>query len=91
MDTGASSLQAERFPEESMIVKEIYFSEGGPLESIAVMYKSTSATNSSGGWIWNEMHPDGTVTYSAGRNGDGCVSCHSQAGSVDLVRTFSLH
>jgi hypothetical protein len=91
MNASLSGLSGTSFPDESMIVKEVYDVKGGSLQTYAVMYKSKSAGNSGNGWVWNEMRADGSVIYSSARKGDQCVSCHQSGTSVDLVRTFGLH
>ena len=70
----------QKFPDGSMIVKEI------PSNGLyAIMYKK------SGSWLWSEVNKDGTVVFSVNKNGDGCISCHSQSGNRDLVVTFNFH
>jgi hypothetical protein len=91
MNDSVSNLTTTQFPEESMIVKEVYTSLGGPLESYEIMYKKSGAANSASGWIWSELKSDGSVIFSAVNKGEQCVSCHSQPSNSDLVRTFSLH
>lgn len=91
LNDSASNTLTVPFPDESLIVKEIYNFPGGPLTGYAIMYKEDHAANSGSGWIWNEMNPDGSVTYSASRKGDQCIGCHSSGQQADLVRTFSLH
>ncbi len=91
MNDSLSTLTASVFPDESMIVKEVYDTKGGALQVYSVMYKLKGAANNGSGWIWNEFRPDGNVIYSAARKGDQCVSCHTEGVSSDLVRTFALH
>lgn len=91
MDDSLRFLQASEFPDESMVIKEVYDTKGGPLQVYAVMYKVKGASNSGAGWVWNEYNADGSVIYSASRKGDQCISCHSSGNHSDLVRTFSLH
>ncbi len=91
MNNSADKLLSQSFPDESMIVKEIYNQKGGSLLNYAVMYKLRNAVNNGSGWIWSEIEPDGNVIYSASRKGDQCVSCHASGTNSDLVRTFGLH
>jgi hypothetical protein len=91
MNDSISGLKESAFPDESMIVKEMYSSKGGPLQGYVVMYKMRNASNSSSGWVWNEMKADGTPLYSAALKGGQCTNCHSTGVNTDLVRTFSLH
>ena len=91
LDDSAAQLVSASFPEESMIVKEVYFNSGGPLRRYVVMYKKEASANSNGGWVWNEMEPDGDVIYSASSNGTACISCHRDQPNADHVRTLLLH
>ena len=91
MNDSLNNLTAQSFPDESMIVKEIYNQKGGPLRNYAIMYKLRNAANNGSGWIWAEIKPDGEVIYSASKKGDQCVACHASGNAVDLVRTFGLH
>lgn len=70
----------KKFPDGSMIVKEVQ-SNG----LYAIMYKK------SGSWLWSEVNKDGTVAFSVNKNGDGCISCHSQAGQRDLAVSFNFY
>ena len=91
MNDSLNALIQSSFPDESLIVKEVYNTKGGALQNYAVMYKFKGALNNGSGWIWNELEPDGKVIYSAGKKGDQCTSCHSEGTNADLVRTFALH
>lgn len=90
-----------RFPEGSVVVKDIYF-PGSYL--LAVMLKRAGATNADSGWVWGEyiVRENGVVetAYSASEKGAVCTSCHSltadsstvagDEGHRDHVRTFGL-
>jgi len=91
MNDSISALTETEFPDQSMIVKEIYDQRGGPVTLYAIMYKLKGAANGGAGWVWNEVAPDGSVVYSAGNDGLQCVPCHSSGVQSDLVRTFALH
>jgi hypothetical protein len=91
MNSDVSGLTSPVFPDESMIVKEVYAVEGGPLIEFAIMYKLHNASNSASGWVWAEIFPDGTPVYSSSQKGDICTGCHSSGDHSDLVRTFALH
>jgi Cytochrome P460 len=91
MNDSLGALTASSFPDESMIVKEIYDIKGGGLQRYSVMYKLRGAANNGSGWVWNELRPDGSVIYSTAHKGDQCVSCHAEGVNSDLVRTFALH
>lgn len=77
------------FPNGSLLVKEVY--NGTSLSLYAVMKKSPGDNNAGSGWVWAEYEPGGSVVFSAGKRGDGCISCHSGTPNRDLVRTFDLH
>jgi len=91
MNDSLDDLKAESFPDESMIVKEIYDVKGGPLQRYAIMYKLRNAANNGSGWVWSEMNADGSPVFSSALKGSQCVSCHASGTNSDLVRTFSLH
>ena len=91
MNDSATRLTKTFFPDESLIVKEIYGPSGGPLLEYSIMYKLPGAANSGSGWVWAEYHPDGTPEYSASEKGGECISCHSASGNNDLVQIFRFH
>ena len=91
MNSDLSGLQSPAFPDESMIVKEVYAVKGGPLIEYAIMYKLRNAANSGAGWVWAEIFPDGSPVYSASLKGGICTGCQSSGDNSDLVRTFALH
>ena len=91
MNNDYSNLATARFPDGSVVVKEVYNTPGGVLQVYAVMFKSSVDNNSGAGWIWGEYKADGETIYSTNRKGEGCTGCHSAPGNVDLIRTFSLH
>ena len=91
MNDSATRLSKTFFPDESLVVKEIYGTSGGPLLGYAAMYKIPGAANSGSGWVWAEYLPDGTPAYSAGLKGGECISCHSASGNYDLVQIFRFH
>lgn len=70
-------------PDGSLVIKDIY--SGGQLSLYAIMYKR------SGAWLWAEIKPNSQVLYSVFKNPSVCVSCHSQAGNRDFLRTFSYY
>jgi hypothetical protein len=91
MDDSLTSLSAQEFPDESMIVKEVYDVKGGPLKRLSIMYKLKNAANNGNGWIWSEIEADGNPVISSGLKGSSCIGCHSSGTQSDLVRTFALH
>ena len=91
MNDSATRLTSTFFPDESLIVKEVYGPSGGPLLEYSVMYKFPGAANSGSGRVWAEFHPDGTAEYSSAEKGGECISCHSASGNNDLVQIFRFH
>ena len=91
MNNSMDKLLASSFPDESMIVKEVYNRKGGSLVQYVIMYKLKNASNNGSGWVWSEISSNGNAEYSALRKGDQCVNCHSANVNSDLVRTFGLH
>ena len=91
LDTTGKLPSGSSFPTGSVIVKEIYTSATGSLNLYAVMKKDPSSSVSGSGYQWAEFTPDGSATFSTGKKGNGCISCHSGSGNRDLVRTFDLH
>ncbi len=73
------------FPEGSLIVKELY-NDTTKVSKYAILYKQSSNPNAdSKGWVWGYLNGDGTVIASADKKGSGCISCHSQTGSIDYT------
>ena len=91
MNDSADNLLSASFPDESMIVKEIFNQKGGSLVSYAIMYKLRNAANNGEEWIWSEVSSDGNVITPAEFKGDQCVGCHLSGINSDLVKTFGLH
>ena len=91
MNSSMDKLLTSSFPDESMIVKEVYNQKGGPLVDYVIMYKLKNAANNGSGWVWSEISSNGNAEYSALRKGDQCVNCHSTNVNSDFVRTFGLH
>ena len=79
------------FPDGAVIVKEIFSSATGPLELYAIMKKNPTSPLAGSGYEWSEFTPDGNVTFSSDKKGNGCISCHSGNPNRDLVLTFDLH
>lgn len=91
MNDSISDIRGDRFPDGSLIVKEIYDFPGDDLNLLSIMYKSSNDPAAGAGWLWNEVGPNGEVIYPVARKGDGCTGCHSAPGNRDFIRTFSLH
>ena len=79
------------FPTGSIIVKEIYSSSTGSINLFAIMKKDPGNSSSGNGYLWAEIKPDASVSFSTSKKGDGCISCHSGSANRDLARTFDLH
>ncbi len=91
LNSDLSNLNSSKFPDGSIVVKEIYDVSGENIVYYAAMFKSSVDKNSSGSWLWAEYRADGETFYSATKGGVACTGCHSASGNADLVRTFSLH
>ncbi len=79
------------FPTGSVIVKEVYTSATGSINQYAVMKKDPASSVAGNSYEWAEFKTDGSATFSTGKKGNGCISCHSSSTNRDLVRTFDLH
>lgn len=77
------------FPEGSIMVKELYNSQNGPLALYAVMEKNSGNAQAGVNWLWAEYKPDGKLGHSVNQKGDGCISCHS-VNQRDYSRIFDL-
>ncbi len=91
MNSDLSNLGGSRFPDGSIVVKEIYATSGGDIKFYAAMFKTSMDENTGGDWIWGEYRDNGETFYSTSKKGADCTACHGASGNVDLVRTFSLH
>ncbi len=79
-----------RFPDGSIIVKEIRATAAAPPTLYAVMVKDRASALAGNGWLWAEYGPSGSVAYSVSSRGGACTSCHLRENGPenDLVRTF---
>jgi hypothetical protein len=79
-----------RFPDGSILLKEIRSSQTAAPTLYAVMVKDSSSSVAGNGWLWAELGPSGSVTYSVSNRGGVCTSCHlrEQGPQNDLVRSF---
>ena len=76
LDSEGKVKNGTTFNEESMIVKELYLSDG-TLNSVAVMLKrSTSDFADEADWVWGYYQANGTVRKSIEDLGSGCRGCH---------------
>jgi hypothetical protein len=79
-----------RFPDGSIIIKEIRSTATTPPTLYAVMVKDRANDLAGNGWLWAEYSPSGSVAYSVSSRGGACTSCHLRESGPqnDLVRTF---
>jgi hypothetical protein len=79
-----------RFPDGSVVFKEILTNGGTTTETYSILYKDSGNPLAVNGWLWAEFSPNGTTTYSIANRGAVCTSCHSQrqGRTNDFVRTF---
>lgn len=72
------------FPTGSLVVKELYKSNGN-LSTLAMLYKKPDAAEADAdGWVWGYFDEKGDVRVAASDKGSQCRSCHSQAGAIDF-------
>jgi hypothetical protein len=85
LDVEGNLLSNAQFPEESLIVKELY-SDSTSIDVFAVMYKNSGNPNAdANGWIWAYVNADKSIGFESSRKGVGCISCHSQTGNLDYM------
>lgn len=85
LDSNGRILPQAVFPEESLIVKELY-DDANTIGRYAILYKQSSNENADAqGWVWGYVDADGTVAESATKKGSSCSSCHSQSGNIDYM------
>ncbi len=79
-----------RFPDGSIIVKELRPSATTAPTLLAVMVKDRTNPLAGSGWLWAEYGPSGSVAYPVSSRGGACTSCHLRENGPenDLVRTF---
>ncbi len=85
---------AARNPENpgngSIIVKENYGMEGGPLMAVTVMQKIRGYDPEDRDWFWVKFAPNGEVMknpkgMSLAGQAQGCIACHSSAAGGDFL------
>ncbi|MBN4082097.1 cytochrome P460 family protein [bacterium AH-315-B15] len=89
--TAASMLDADyrvqegiTFPDGSLIVKELY--DGGTIDRWAILYKQSSNENADlNGWVWGYINGNESVAAPSEDKGQSCITCHSQAGNIDMT------
>lgn len=79
-----------RFPDGSIVVKEIRANASASPDVYAVMFRNGASPLEGEGWIWAEFRPDGSVLYPVAGRGRSCTGCHSRERGPenDHVRTF---
>jgi hypothetical protein len=79
-----------RFPDGSLLVKEVRPDASAAVDVYAVMYRDAASPLAGEGWIWAEFRPDGSVFYPVAGRGRSCTGCHERAEGPqnDRVRTF---
>jgi hypothetical protein len=89
LDAAGKIIAGARFPDSSIVVKELY-TDAGVLSRFAVMMKATgSASAGFGGWVWAEFRADGSAQYSTSGRGAACSACHSAG--IDYTRMNDSH
>ena len=94
--TAAGALQGgrlatgTRFPDGSIVFKEIKPGATAAASVYAVMVKDAGNSLAGNGWLWAEYSPTGSVVFSINSRGNACTSCHlrEQGPQNDLVRSF---
>lgn len=89
LDSTGRLPKGSRFPDGSILVKEVY--EGGAIKLSVVMKKDPSNKNQESDWLWAEFAINGSPLYSVQKKGQDCIGCHRGGLSRDLIRTFDLH
>jgi hypothetical protein len=90
LDSQGKVIAGAVFPEGSLIVKEVFNSDGEIVVD-AVLKKSSGDPSAGENWLWAEYYRDGGIPFSIAFKGNGCISCHQQTPNNDLVRVFALH
>ena len=94
--TAAGALQGGRlpangrFPDGSIVFKEIKPSASAATTLYIVMVKDSANALAGNGWLWAEYTPTGSTVFSVNSRGSACTSCHlrERGPQNDLVRTF---
>ncbi len=89
LDASGELAAGSSFPTGSVIVKEIM--EGGAISLYAIMQKDPTNQYAESGWLWAEIKPNGTASFTAAKRGSGCVGCHGETPNRDFIRTFDFH
>ena len=89
LDASGELPAGNSFPTGSVIVKEIM--NGGSINLYAIMKKDPTNQYAESGWLWAEIKPNGTASFTAAKKGSGCVGCHGETPNRDFIRTFDFH
>lgn len=89
LDTNNELPVGGTFPENSMVIKEVYRSD--ELSLIITIQKQSNDPNAANGWLWVEFDTTGKVVHSITKKGKGCIGCHNTDANRDLLKTFDLH
>ena len=85
LDSSGKVLVDAKFPEGSLIVKELY-DDIYTLTRYAILYKESDNKNAdNNGWVWGYINTDGTVAEPSSNKGAACFNCHSQPGNIDYM------
>lgn len=83
LDSVGKVMEGITFPNGSVIIKELY-TDANTFDRWAILLKdSGSEFADSQGWVWGYINADESVAVSAKTKGTSCITCHSQAGSID--------
>ena len=68
-----------RFPEGSLVIKEIYLADKKTIRGYAVMKKDSTSPYQSSGWLWSEFSAAGQSYFNIGITSKGsiCLGCHN--------------
>jgi hypothetical protein len=85
LDGEGKVLPNAAFPENSLIVKEL-FADSTTIGRYAVMWKQSNHLYADeNGWVWGYINADGTTATSATHKGNTCINCHSQNENIDYT------
>lgn len=85
LDANGRIIPGATFPEESLIVKELW-EDANTLDQYAILYKNSSSPDAdANGWVWGYLNENGTVRTAASSKGSSCSGCHLQADNIDYM------
>ena len=79
-----------RFPDGSIVLKEVKPSASAATTLYVVMVKDSANSLAANGWLWAEYNPSGSTVFSVNSRGSACTSCHlrERGPQNDLVLTI---